>query len=47
MVQKGYPKLTIQIFERSNNVHTHTHLFAFDIWRSRYNYGDDDTLAKE
>ena len=25
MVERGYPKLTIQLFERSNHVHTHTH----------------------
>ena len=29
MVERGYPKLTIQLFERSNHVHTHTHLFWF------------------
>ena len=49
MVGRGYPKLTIQLFERSNHMHTHTrtHLFWFYIRRSRYNYGDDDTLASE
>ena len=46
MVERGYPKLTIQLFERSNHVHTHT-FFGFGIRRSRYNYGDDDTLASE
>ena len=25
MVERGYPKLTIQLFERSNHVHTLTH----------------------
>ena len=25
MVGRGYPKLTIQLFERSNHMHTHTH----------------------
>ena len=24
MIEGGYPKLTIQLFERSNHVHTHT-----------------------
>ena len=52
MVEGGYPKLTIHLFERSNHVHTHTHththtFFGFGIRRSRYNYGDDDTLASE
>ena len=48
MVERRYPKLTIQLFERSNHVHTHTHIFfGFGIRRSRYNYGDDDTLANE
>ena len=48
MVERGYPKLTIQLFERSNHVHTHTHtFFGLGIRRSRYNYGDDDTLASE
>ena len=48
MVERGYPKLTIQLFERSNHVHTHTHtIFGFGIRRSRHNCGDDDTLASE
>ena len=50
MVDKGYPKLTIQLFERSNHMHTHTHthtFFGFGIRRSRYNYEDDYTLASE
>ena len=48
MVERGYPKLTIQLFERSNHVRTHTHtIFGFGIRRSRYNCGDDDTLASE